>query len=131
MNIPSNNITKCGQLVAFPCYIIASTGTRTGDSCSVFSQHTVMLLYGVLFPDWIKWAGIPGNVFSILLHEQGEERHGLLTKLYDSDYYWEYRAAKILKCATASHMTPVPPPSMSPTVIPVNADLTTTRQWRN
>lgn len=24
-------------------------------------------LYRVLYPDWLEWAGIPGNVFSLLL----------------------------------------------------------------
>ena len=29
-------------------------------------EHAVLPLYGVLCPDWIKWAGIPENVFSLL-----------------------------------------------------------------
>lgn len=37
-------------------------------------------LYGVLCPDYIKWAGIPEKVFPPLLDEQVEEGHGLLTK---------------------------------------------------
>ena len=39
----------------------------------------------VLCPDWIKWAGIPENVSSLLLHEWGEERHGIGKTLYTSD----------------------------------------------
>ena len=34
--------------------------------------------YGGLCPDWIEWAGILENVFSLSL--QAEERYGLLTK---------------------------------------------------
>lgn len=37
-------------------------------------------LHEVFYPDWIKWAGVPENVFSLLLHVQGEEGHGLPTK---------------------------------------------------
>ena len=37
-------------------------------------------LYGVLWPDWIKWAGIPGSLFSLLPHEQDEASQGLVTK---------------------------------------------------
>lgn len=40
-------------------------------------------LYGVLCHDWIKRAGITESVFSFLLLEQGEERHGLLPKHYN------------------------------------------------
>ena len=32
--------------------------------------------HGVLCPDWIKWAGIPENVFSFMLHEQGRRDMG-------------------------------------------------------
>ena len=44
---------------------------------------------GILRPDWIKWAGIPENIFCLLQHEQEEERHGLLTKHYNSGYFWK------------------------------------------
>lgn len=44
----------------------------------MFPKQTGPLLHGVLSPDWIKLTGIP--VFSLLLHEQWEERHMLLVK---------------------------------------------------
>lgn len=50
----------------------------------LFSENTAS--YGILRPNWIKWAGISEKIFSLLLHEQGEERKGLLTK--HSDYCW-------------------------------------------
>ena len=36
-----------------------------------------------LCPDSSEWARIPQHLFSPLLHEQREERHGLLTKHYN------------------------------------------------
>lgn len=53
-----------------------------------------MCLSGLLCPDWIKTAGILEHFFSLLLHEHGGERHGLLTKHHNSDYCW--RAIKDL-----------------------------------
>lgn len=32
-------------------------------------------LYKVLCPDWITWAGMPEQLFSLLLYEQEEDRH--------------------------------------------------------
>ena len=58
---------------------------------SAIHERTGAPLYRVLCPDWIEWAGILENVFSLLLHEQEEERHGLLT----NDQVWlllEFRA---------------------------------------
>ena len=42
-------------------------------------QEDPASLYGVLCPDWIKWAIITEDVFP-LTYEQGEERYGILTK---------------------------------------------------
>ena len=43
---------------------LCSQADRTASSC----------------PDWKKWRGLPENVFPLILQEQEEERHGLLTK---------------------------------------------------
>ena len=69
---------------------ITSIGNRTGGSCfRVFPVQKGPPLYGVLFPDWIKWAGILENVFSLLLHEQGGGETWVTNKtLYNSDYCW-------------------------------------------
>ena len=41
----------------------------------LFSKQTGPPLGGFLCPDWIKCAGIPESVFSLLLYEQEDERH--------------------------------------------------------
>ena len=36
--------------------------------------------HGVLCPDWIKWAGIPETLFSLVLHERADGKHWSLSK---------------------------------------------------
>lgn len=61
---------------------------ETGGSCSLCAQEkTGPPLNGDLCPDWKKWAGIPDNLFSLLLLEQEEKRHTDQT-LYSSDNCW-------------------------------------------
>ena len=60
----------------------------TGGSCSLRDHgKTGPPLNRVPCPDWIKWAGIPENVFTHLLHEQRKERHGLLTKHWNIELF--------------------------------------------
>ena len=54
--------------------------------CLTIREKTRPPLHAVLCP-W-KWAGIPENCFALLLYEQGEERHGILTNYFNSDYCW-------------------------------------------
>ena len=57
------------------------TWQQTGGSCSLqVYEQTVPPPHVIFCPDWIKVAGIPENVFSLLLHEPGEEGHRLQTK---------------------------------------------------
>ena len=42
----------------------------------------------ILWCDYFMLAGKLENVFSLLLNEEGEDRHRLLTKHYNSDYCW-------------------------------------------
>ena len=57
------------------------TQQQKGGSCHSVQEQTGPPLYVVLCPDWIKWAGMPEKLFSLLLLEQGKERHGLLTNI--------------------------------------------------
>ena len=67
---------------------------QTGGTCSGPP------LYGVLPPDWIKWAGIPEHFFPLLLLEQGEKTHELLTK--NSHWLLCYLRFKINMSLTAA-----------------------------
>ena len=51
----------------------------TGRSLLPSAVQTIPPLYRVLSPDWIKWAGIPENVFSLSMHELGEAGETWLT----------------------------------------------------
>ena len=58
--------------------------TRQQQTWGAYSLHVYLQkglpIYAVLCPDWIERAGMPENLFFYLLHEQVEERHGLLTE---------------------------------------------------
>ena len=69
-------------MVVFPVSPIAEK--HEDPALCVAPEQTGPPLCGVLCPDWIIWAGIPEHLFSLLLHESGEERHELLT--IHSDY---------------------------------------------
>ena len=51
--------------------VITMHGSKQEDPALSAQEITGLPLYGVLCPDWIKLAGIPQHVFSLLLHEAG------------------------------------------------------------
>ena len=64
--------TSLLELISIP------TSATFVPALCLFTEQTGPPVYVVLCPDWIKWAGIPENVFSLLLHE--EQRHAWLNK---------------------------------------------------
>ena len=61
--------------------VVITRQQQTGRPCSLHDhEQTELPLYGVLCLDWITWAGISENVFSLSLCEKGEERDVSLIK---------------------------------------------------
>ena len=78
------------ELLAF---IVPPLSIQEAPVSQYVYEQTGPPLYGVLCPDWIKWAGIPENVcsFSLFAWVRGGEWHELLTKqnwLYKCDCCW-------------------------------------------